>query len=112
MAAVVTDTYKQYLMGSLTGVTQTPALVCRLFTDSAVTFGDTTSGLTELSGNGYSAISVPYTNWTLSTASDVGKALSGTLTWTFTGSVGFYGYYLTDTSNSNAYVAGETFSSW
>ncbi len=111
MAAIVTDTYKQYLMGSLTGVTQTPALVCHLFTDSAVTFGDTTSSLTELSGNGYGSISVPYTNWTLSTSSHVGKAISGTLTWTFTGSVGFYGYWLSDTNNSNAYVASETFSS-
>ena len=112
MAAVVTDQYKQYLMGSLTGVTQTPALTCHLFTNSGTTFGDTTtSGLTELSGGGYSDVSVPYTNWTLSTTSHVATAVSGTLTWNFTGSVGFYGYYLTDDNNSNKYVAGETFSS-
>ena len=50
MAAVVTDKYKQYLMGSSNWRNSDSRIglpsVHRL---SAVTFGDTTSGLTELS---------------------------------------------------------------
>jgi hypothetical protein len=110
MSGVVNDQYKEKLAGYLVGIGTLPNLTLHLFSAGG-TFGDaTTSGLTECTGSGYASQSAASGVWTLSTTSGNGIATTAQFTFTFTGALTVQGWWLSDGNNSNAYVAGFTFS--
>lgn len=72
----------------------------RLFTNN-LTPGKTTviGDITEASGSGYNNLSLSGGSWTIATADGTNSGTYAQQTFTLTGAITVYGYYLTTTSN-------------
>ena len=55
------------------------------------------SDITEASGSGYSAISLTGSSWTFATNTGINQASYAQQTFTITGAITIYGYYITST---------------
>jgi len=99
---IITTIAKRLALSYLVSKETTPTpLTLRLFSNSAVISADiVASALTEVSaGNGYAAIPLTGSSWTVN---PTGTSLSyPAQTWTFTGPKGnIYGYYMTNSSGT------------
>lgn len=92
MSIVITNTGKQKALEYLTGKdASTESLVLKLYSNNISPAVDDVATLyTEVSGNGYSSMSLTASSWTIAN----GSAVYPQQTWTFTGAAGaVYGYY-------------------
>lgn len=88
------------LLSFMLGKTALESFVVKLYTNN-VTPGESDSAgtYTELSGSGYSSVTLTAANWTV-TAGDPTSASYPQITWTFTGAAGnVYGYFVVGQSS-------------
>lgn len=104
MAIVITDVGKQKALEYLVGKdTSTETLILKLYSNNlSPSVDDTASLYTEVSGNGYSSITLTGSNWTIAG----GDAVYPQQTWTFTGAAGtVYGYYVVSATSQDLIFA-------
>lgn len=108
MAIIFTDTAREKTLTYLTGGSTTPErLVLKLYSnDRTPSDTDVTADYTEVSGGGYSSITLAPASWTIT----AGSGVYPQQIWTFTASVGdVFGYYLV-TETSDELIFAERFS--
>lgn len=87
-------------------------LVLRLFTNNLTPSDSTTLGsITEASGSGYASITLTGGDWTVDTDAGVTTAEFAEQTFTFSGSITIYGYYVTTPGGSPVLLWIERFAS-
>lgn len=104
MAIVITDVGKQKALEYLVGKdTSAETLILKLYSNNlSPSVDDTASLYTEVSGNGYSSITLTGSNWTIAG----GDAVYPQQTWTFTGAAGtVYGYYVVSATSQDLIFA-------
>jgi hypothetical protein len=104
MAIVITDVGKQKALEYLVGKdTSTETLILKLYSNNlSPSVDDTASLYTEVSGNGYSSITLTGSSWTIAG----GDAVYPQQTWTFTGAAGtVYGYYVVSATSQDLIFA-------
>jgi hypothetical protein len=109
MSILITDTGKQKILEYFVGKTSTTeGLTLKLYSNNVTpSVTDTPSSYTEVTGGGYSSVSLTNSSWVI----DSGVATYPQQTWTFTASVGnIYGYYVVN-NTSNQVVFAERFAS-
>ncbi len=107
MALVAPNVSEVLILKYMLNVTAPGNPVLRLFTDNIVPDEDTTvSMLNEPAGVGYAAITLSTpASWTITTdVSDVTSAVYPVQTFSLTGAVDLYGYYVTDTGGNLLWV--------
>jgi hypothetical protein len=108
MTMIVCDAAKQRNLGYSVGLGTLPALVLRLYVNNVTpTDTSTAATFTECSATSYSSLALPSGLWTLSVISDVAQAVATQQTFTIGSACTIYGYYLTDSNNSNLLFGAE-----
>lgn len=106
MALVVPNGSEAQMLNYILNKTTPEDLTIRLYSND-ITPGETdvVGTYTEVTGGGYSSISLTPASWTV-TPGNPSSGEHTQVTWTFTGSVGLvYGYYITRDSTSDLFWA-------
>lgn len=100
MAYTLTELGEKHFTDIMFGKKVAENLVLRLYTNDYTPLKTSVAGsFTEATGNGYAAITLTPTDWTVSTVAGVTNAVMAQKEFTFTGALGtLYGYYLTNTA--------------
>lgn len=99
------DAYNLSLSQFLAGASSVP-LYLRLYSNNHTpVLGETPSNFTECSGSGYAAIALVQGNWTITDTAGVVSCTYPQQTFTITGSLTIYGYYVTDSAKTKVYWA-------
>jgi len=103
MPLVVPDEGERRMLEYIVNRSSPTDLTLRLYTN-AVSLSDegfVAADFSEASGGGYIAVTLPGSNWTVSTTSGISVATYAVgVTFNFTVAADLYGYYLTDSSGT------------
>ena len=103
----ITDDGEENILKRTFGVTAYDALKLRLYSDDRTpSKSDEVSYYTEVTGGGYTAITISTADWTFSNATGNTVATLDTQTFSFTSAIPLIsGYYITDNSGSVLFMA-------
>lgn len=102
---VCDDFYDEGLKAQLAGGSVV-GKVLRLFSNNYTpVLNDSPSNYTQCTGSGYASISLSSGSWTVTKVGNQEQATYPQQTFTFTGALTVYGYYVTDSGNTKVFWA-------